>query len=633
MSNSGTPLVSIVVPCYNHAHYLEECLRSLQAQTVADWEAIIINDSSPDAPLIQPVLDRVNDSRVRLVSHDRNRGLAASRNTGFREARAQFVLPVDADDKLEPDCLESLIPVLTSDDSVDCVYADVRLFGRREDILEFPGPPPGEKILHPEHTIPGAGTMIRRQLWERLGGYDEHEELRRGREDFEFWIRAFKQGCEARRVPKPLYLYRILHTSMSLECYHEDDAVANYIREKNADVFDSPQQVRDFLSYFYQRAAIASYDKHLHSKAFRLAWQAWRLSPSKDRLVSVGKTALPPSWVRGVRRGEVRRYVPFLGYPLRGTQRFNPFFIIGVARSGNTLFRRILTSHSRLHIPPETFVLGETIQKFQRFGGKMSWPDLVRFVFSQFEFHPEFHTFDIRLEPLVNSLLDLPRRQRNLAFILNSFYRYHARMHEQPVQRWGDKTPMNSLDDSLVRGDLPRRPGEGVPENLLRIRKVFPDAQFLHIYRDGCDVVYSFLRGGFVANLEEAATRWLHTVRQTRNFVQRYPDACFSVRYEELVRSPEKTIRDVCDFLGETFEPEMLTSHDSAAKLGDVPAWVWHKQVGEPINSANPGKGRVYFSREQKARLQSLIGDELESLGYAGADEELLENGKAESRK
>ncbi len=624
MAKITQPVVTIIIPCYNHGHYLQECLSSLQAQKYEHWQAIVVDDASPDQALIQSVMDEVKDKRIRLVRHEKNSGLAASRNTGFVESATELVLPVDADDKIEPDCLEKLVPVITGDDAVDCVYPDVRLFGRRNDILEFPGPGPGKKILHPKDTIPGAGTMMRRRLWERLGGYDDGKELRRGREDFEFWIRAFNNGCVAKRVETPLYLYRIAHTSMSIECYHEDNIVAKYIHDKNRDVFSSRREANEFLSYFYQRAALASYDKHFHGKAFRLAFDAFRFAPSKDRLISVGKTALPPAVVRGLRQGKIRRHIPFAGYPLKGGQRFRPFFIIGVGRSGNTLFRRILTAHSKIYIPPETFVLGACIQKFKRFGSKMSWPDLVHFTFSQFEFHPEFHTFDVWLGPLVNRLLNLPRQQRNLAFLLNSFYKYHASMHEQPMQRWGDKTPMNSLDDTLIRGDFPSQIGKGVPQTLVRLLKVFPDAQFLYIYRDGCDVVNSFLRGGFVANLEEAAKRWLHTNRQARNFVARYPGQCHSVRYEDLVSTPEKTVTAVCDFLDLDFELEMLSSNETASQLGDVPAWVWHKQVNEPINPANPGKGRLYFSDEQKMLLQNIIGEELALLGYQQATSDIL---------
>ena len=312
----------------------------------------------------------------------------------------------------------------------------------------------------------------------------------------------------------------------------------------------------------------------------------------------------------------MRRRIRFLGYPLRGEERFRPFFIIGVGRSGNTLFRRILTAHSELHIPPETFVLGECIRKFKRYGRWLDWPDAVSLIMGLFAFHPEFHTFEMSLEPLVDRLTRASREKRNLAFILDGFYRYHAELNGRPKVRWGDKTPLNSLDDALFRGDWPRRIGRGVPQTLERLLRVFPDAQFLHIYRDGCDVASSFLRGGFVTSANEAGRRWLHTIRQTRRFVRNHAERCCEVRYEELVTRSAETIRSVCTFLGVELEPGMLSSEESAAELGDIPEWSWHSQAQQPINAANPGKGRRLFSSEEKEGLQGLIGAELESLGY-----------------
>ena len=252
----------------------------------------------------------------------------------------------------------------------------------------------------------------------------------------------------------------------------------------------------------------------------------------------------------------------------------------------------------------------------------MNWPDLVNFVLAEFEFHPEWHTFDAWLGPLAEQLKNIPKNRRNLACVLDGFYRFHAETHGESFVRWGDKTPMNSLDDALVRGDIPRRLGEGVPETLERLLRVFPDAQFLNIVRDGCDVAYSFLRGSFVAEVEDAGRRWLHTVRQTRRFAQVHADRVFELRYEDLISSPEPTVRRVCEFLGVEFEPAMLSSHHKTGGLGDIPAWAWHKQVSQPINARNTGKGRTYLSRPERERLQRIIGPELEALGYAPATDD-----------
>src|SRR5690349_3575076 len=93
------PRISIVIPCYNQAHYLQECLTSVLEQTEEQWEAIVVDDASPDQSRIQSVVQTINDPRIALVQHKVNRGLAAARNTGLRQSRGEYYICLDADDK------------------------------------------------------------------------------------------------------------------------------------------------------------------------------------------------------------------------------------------------------------------------------------------------------------------------------------------------------------------------------------------------------------------------------------------------------------------------------------------------------------------------------------------------------
>jgi glycosyltransferase involved in cell wall biosynthesis len=594
------PGVTVVIPTYNHAHYLEECLQSLRAQTHAHWQAIVVDDCSSDYLALEPVLEKLADERIRCVRHPVNRGLAASRNTGIRAATTPYVLPLDADDKLAPNALELLTAALEADPALDCAYGDAVMFGRAKGLLVFPGPGPGRNVTSPHDTIPGAGTMMRKALWTRMGGYDEAEALRHGREDFEFWMRAFNQGCRSRRVAEPLYHYRHSHTSMNLACRREDHTVNQYIHDKHPGVFKSPEDARDFLSSGYLSAAEASYQKGEQLRALRLAADSLRINPSRNGLRQAAKALVPPAAFHAFKHGELRRWMPLLGYPLRKQQRYRPFFVIGVARSGNTLFRRILTAHSALHIPPETFVLGDVLKLFRRYRRKLTWPELVRLILAQFEFHPEYHTIDVWLGPLVARLAHAPSSERSLASLLDGFYRYHAEQCGKAPQRWGDKTPLNSLYRSTLDGLI----------------ELFPDAQFLHIYRDPPDVIYSHLSGGFMRTVEEASQRWLTVMRNVRGFAARHPAACHALRYEDLVGRPEPTVRGVCAFLGIEFEPAMLSSERVARELGDVPAWFWHANVNRPIDPRQAGKGRALFSPAQRAAMRAIIGEEMARLDY-----------------
>src|SRR2546422_584004 len=121
--------VSIVVPCYNQADYLGECIRSIRAQSFQQWEAIIVDDGSEESERVTDVVRRVGDSRIHLLRHERNRGLAAARNTGISESGSDCFVCVDADDCLATSYLASLLPVLQSDNTLDCVFADYVVFG------------------------------------------------------------------------------------------------------------------------------------------------------------------------------------------------------------------------------------------------------------------------------------------------------------------------------------------------------------------------------------------------------------------------------------------------------------------------------------------------------------------------
>ena len=520
--------VTVVVPCYNHAHYLEECLRSLQGQTLPRWEAIVVDDASPDHDDIEAVIEKVGDERVRLVVHERNKGLGGSRNTGIRAATTEFVLPLDADDKLAPRCLELLVQALAKDEAVDCAYPDCRLFGRANDVIVFPGPPPGRKVLRESDTIPGAGTMMRKRLWERLEGYDEHEALRLGREDFEFYLRAFRAGCRVERVAEPLYLYRIAHSSMNTECMLRDDEVAEYIYSKHKALFDEAGETSRFFCAWYMKAALVSYERGMRRRAFRLAWKAWRLSPSRGRLKMLLRTTIPSSAANWIGRGEHRRFVPFLRYPVRGRERYRPFFVIGVGSRRNGSLGRILASHPLLYLPPKTTFLDECIRKFRRYGGRLSWPDLVALLLAGFEFHPRARALDVQIEPLVNRLRSCPKRDRNLAHVLDASYRHLAGEDGAEPVRWGDWAPV--------------RPGDDVPATLERLLAVFPDARFVHVHDDGGDVV------------------------------RRHSDRCVELRDEELVARPEEVLRSVCELLGVAVEAGTLAGDAGESGQGEIQA-------------------------------------------------------------
>jgi len=288
--------------------------------------------------------------------------------------------------------------------------------------------------------------------------------------------------------------------------------------------------------------------------------------------------------------------IPFIGYPLNRDENYNPFFIIGSGRSGNTLLRRILHAHESLFIPPETYVLGKIIKLFRQ-NRNMIWRNLVYLILSHFEFHPEFFTFGVSLRPLAQELINIPKNKRSLAYLIDGFYHFYAKEKKLLGIRWGDKSPINTYC-------------------LKRIYLVFPKAQFIHIIRDGYDVIKSYLESGIYNNIELVAKRWLNSVKLASRFGSKYPKNYFEIHYEELVQKPEETVTKICKFLDIRYNSNMIYSENTAHLLGDIVKRIHHSNVMKPIFTSSIGKGRKNLTYEQRIKIQKIIGKKLELLGY-----------------
>ena len=226
-----------------------------------------------------------------------------------------------------------------------------------------------------------------------------------------------------------------------------------------------------------------------------------------------------------------------------------PFFIVGSGRSGNTLLRRILNNHSELFIPPETYVLGESVRQYLRYP-RIKWEDLVRLVLANFQLHREFATFRLAsLAPLLAELSALPVAQRSLAAILHGFFAHYGSQDALPSFRWGDKTPINVFFLDELHG-------------------AFPRARFIHMLRDPCDVAHSYVVAGLCADVVSATDRWLRSVGAARAFGRRFPERYLELEYAELVNQPERAARAVAEFIGVDYEAGMLGLGDQ--DLGDV---------------------------------------------------------------
>lgn len=198
------PRVSVVIPCYNYGRFLQEAVESVLGQTFQDFEIIIVNDGSTDdtSVVAERLIADHPQHRIRLISQDNSGQPAASRNRGISEARGEFILPLDADDKTDLTMIEKMIAVLDNNCAVDIVYCDTVRFGDVNNSYQT-----GEWNLQRLATINILNycALYRKKVWEDVGGY----RLNCGYEDWDFWISAAEKGFMGYRIPEYLFYYRI----------------------------------------------------------------------------------------------------------------------------------------------------------------------------------------------------------------------------------------------------------------------------------------------------------------------------------------------------------------------------------------------------------------------------------------
>ncbi len=274
-----------------------------------------------------------------------------------------------------------------------------------------------------------------------------------------------------------------------------------------------------------------------------------------------------------------------------------PLFVLGVSRSGTTLLRVILDRSPGIAIPDETFFIPQLAHRHSSPVDPDSFLDDLRRL-------PRLAAWGVSAEELAASL----QPNMSVGEALAATFSAYAVKHAKP--RWGDKTPMYMRHLGLIE-------------------QLFPDAQYVHLIRDGRDAALAFLDmpEGVVTNTwahprspAGFACEWRTEVRRARELGRRLgPSRYLEIRYEDLVADTEGVVRSVCDFAGLPFEPAML----EYAGAVDVSAKPHHQRLLEP-----PTRGvrnwRTQMSRSDALAFEAIAGDLLAELGY-----ELLEPGSA----
>jgi glycosyltransferase involved in cell wall biosynthesis len=230
-------LVSIVIPAYNPASYLLEAIASARAQTYPRTELILVNDGS-DQPESMVILEQA----ARLVGtyiEQSNGGLGAARNAGFRAARGEYIVPLDADDLIQAAYVSHCLDALRNSDAA-FAYTDFQVFGART-FQERPGEYNLYRLL--DRNYLSYAALIRKQDWEHSGGYDESLKCL-GYEDWEFWLRLGGRERFGRYVPKPLFQYRKHGASLYDYALARHQQFVTYIQGLHPELYEYENRAR-----------------------------------------------------------------------------------------------------------------------------------------------------------------------------------------------------------------------------------------------------------------------------------------------------------------------------------------------------------------------------------------------------
>lgn len=207
MENNRTPLVSVIMPAYNAERFLEDAIRSVMAQSVTDWELLVLDDGSTDATAAIAANLAQQDPRVRFLPNETNMGVAKTRNRGFDLCRGQYVALLDSDDIWLPEKLEKQLALAqnTGADILYCSYGIMDEHGKQQcDDFLVPQKVDFETFLV-NSVISCSTAMLSRKVVEKYRFVPSFYH-----EDLVLWLQLLKDGYSARGVEMVLAQYRVM---------------------------------------------------------------------------------------------------------------------------------------------------------------------------------------------------------------------------------------------------------------------------------------------------------------------------------------------------------------------------------------------------------------------------------------
>ncbi|WP_239162095.1 sulfotransferase family protein [Acrocarpospora phusangensis] len=272
-----------------------------------------------------------------------------------------------------------------------------------------------------------------------------------------------------------------------------------------------------------------------------------------------------------------------------------PIFVIGCPRSGTTMLQLMLHSHPRVAVPPETRFLVPAYFGRRKYGDLREEANrrrLAEWITNGRD--TKFRELGLDRAAFVEQAVAGPG---SLGSVIGTVFRSYAARFDKP--RWGDKRPSYFKHvDILLR--------------------MFPDAQFIHLIRDGRDCVASLKEmPWYHLSSFHAIANWAEAIDFGRRSARRLPKGSYyELRYEDLTADPESELRKLCGFIGEQYDPAMCEPQHVAQVA--VPAHkVWHSNTHGAVTTSRAGSWSQRLEGWEIALAEEVLGDRLRQHGYA----------------
>ncbi len=226
--------ITVVIPCFNQGHFIDDALNSLQNCNANLFDIIIVNDGSTD--------EKTNERLHQLlqqgynVIQQQNKGLGEARNTGIKLATTPYILPLDADNKILPAYIEQAILILDVQPSTAVVYGNANYFGEKKGLLK-----PG--IFNLQRLMLGnyidACAVIRKSVLLEVEMYDNMKIM--GYEDWDLWLKIAFNNYKLHYVDEVLFEYRVSQNSMMKNVnvnIKKQNEIEDYFTQKYASKLD-----------------------------------------------------------------------------------------------------------------------------------------------------------------------------------------------------------------------------------------------------------------------------------------------------------------------------------------------------------------------------------------------------------